>query len=154
MKVFLVFLGLLMAGTLAVAHRGDMERYVRLQADLKALAEECAVGAALYYDEEAFGRGLLVIDRQEAEKYVASLVQAAGERFGATEGVSLTHTLEIEDDGSPGNVPGGPSPSVTVRLALALPDLFRLPFLNVRQIDRGAEYELADFRSECYNGSQ
>ena len=147
MKVMLVFLGLLVLGTVAVAHRGDMERYVRLQAELKALAEECAVGAALYYDEEAYSLGLLVIDRQEAEKYILALTQAAEQRLGPDGGTVLSHSMVIKDDVSHSDVLGDTSPSVTVQLQLLLPDLFRLPFLTVRQITRGAEYELADFRS-------
>ncbi len=46
-----------------------MWRLERLQAYLKALAEDCASGAALYFDESGYGRGVLAIDEREGHKY-------------------------------------------------------------------------------------
>jgi len=50
MKVFIVFLGIFLINISFLSYQGDMGRYVRCQAFLKAVAEECAAGSALYYD--------------------------------------------------------------------------------------------------------
>ena len=74
MKVFIVFLGLLIANVTFITYQGDLARYLRLQDFLKATAEECACGAAEYYDEEAFSRGEMLVDAVEAEKYVKYII--------------------------------------------------------------------------------
>lgn len=81
MKVFIVFLGLLMINLSFVCYQNDMAYYQQLQKELKAVAEECAAGAALYYDEAAYGQGLLVVKDQDAAAYAQYLVDRAQERM-------------------------------------------------------------------------
>ena len=48
--------------TAALSYAGDLNNYVSLQRRLKALAEECAAGAALFIDPAGFAEGTLTID--------------------------------------------------------------------------------------------
>ena len=62
MKVFLVFLALVIVFTGALAFASDSLRFVLLQKRLKVLAEECAEAAALCIDEEESQRAHLEPD--------------------------------------------------------------------------------------------
>ena len=144
MKVFLVFLALFLVNITFLVYQGDMNRYVQIQAFLKAVAEECAAGASLYYDEEEYGRGKMVIDKGEAMAYGDYIVsRAEGDPSLGGRG-SLSWDMEIVDDNSEETGEGN-SPSVTVRIHLNTPDLFRLPFLEVCQVSRDARYEIAQW---------
>jgi ABC-type Fe3+ transport system substrate-binding protein len=144
MKVFIVFIALLMVSMTFITYQGDLNRYVRLQTFMKAVAEEAAAGAALYYDEVAYSNGSMVINREEGEKYIEYLLTRAEQTLDLKEGESLTAEMEVMDDGS-GAAEQGVSPSVTVTLRLTVADLFRLPFLSREQVVRSAKYELADY---------
>jgi hypothetical protein len=143
MKVFIVFLGLLILNVSFITYHGDLNRYVRLQVYLKALAEEAAAGVAMYYDEDAYGSGAMIINRTEGEKYLNSLLKNAEKKL-RIEGGSLTAAVEVFDDGD-GASAMGISPWVTVTLGLTVPHLFRLTFLNREQVVRSARYELAHY---------
>jgi ABC-type Fe3+ transport system substrate-binding protein len=144
MKVFIVFIALLIVNMTFITYQGDLNRYVQLQTLLKAVAEEAAAGAALYYDEVAYSHGSMVINREEGEKYIEYLLTQAGQMLNIGEGESLTAEMEVMDDGS-GAADLGVPPSVTVTLRLTVTDLFRLPFLSREQVVRSAKYELADY---------
>ncbi|GAB1475689.1 hypothetical protein MASR2M70_05210 [Bacillota bacterium] len=144
MKVFIVFLALLIVNTTFISFAGDLNRYVRLQTYLKAAAEEAAAGAALYYDEEAFGRGIMIINRDEGEKYIADQIARVEASLNLKEGESLRAEVEIEDDMG-GSADPGVTPAVTVTLCLTVTDLFRLPFVCREQVVRSARYELAEY---------
>ena len=144
MKVFIVFIALLIVNMTFITYQGDLNRYVRLQTFMKAVAEEAAAGAALYYDEVAYSNGSMVINREEGEKYIEYLLTRAEQTLDLKEGESLTAEMEVMDDGS-GAAEQGVSPSVTVTLLLTFADLFRLPFLSREQVVRSAKYELADY---------
>ena len=74
MKVFLVFLALVIVFTGALAFASDSQRFVLLQKRLKVLAEECAEAAALCIDEEESQKqGRICIDLARG--------QAAAESF-------------------------------------------------------------------------
>ncbi|MDD3350078.1 MAG: hypothetical protein PHC40_04380 [Eubacteriales bacterium] len=133
MKVFIVFLGLLIANITFITYQGDLARYLRLQDFLKATAEECACGAAGYYDEEAFSRGEMLVNAVEAEKYVKYITAQAEELLEADPGGTLSYQIEI----LPSELP-----SVEVQLTLKTSDLFRLSFLKVEEVTRTAKYEL------------
>ncbi len=143
MKVFLVFLAMLVVNTTFVVHQGDLNRYVRLQTFLKALCEEAAGGAALYYDEEAYSQGFMVINQEEGEKYIGYLISKAGESLRLNDEDSLTTGIEIVDEKN-GPLEPGMCPSVTVTIYLNSVDLFRLPFIKRDQVIRSARYELVD----------
>ncbi|NLP29845.1 MAG: hypothetical protein GX363_01800 [Clostridiales bacterium] len=141
MKVFIVFIGLLILNVTFITYQGDLNRYVQLQNYLKAVAEECASGASLYYDEEAYSEGLMVINRVEAIKYVEDRVGRAFDSLNLEEKESLSYDIEIIDDSSGESL----SPYVIVTLRLNTNDLFRLSFLKVNRVVRSAKYELVDY---------
>ena len=144
MKVFIIFIALLIANITFISYQGDLNRYVRLQTYLKAVAEEAAAGAALYYDEVSYSHGSMIINKEEGEKYIKHLLIRAGQTLDLREGENLTAEMEVLDD-SNGAADTGASPAVTVTLSLTVTDLFRLPFLTKEQVVRSAKYELADY---------
>lgn len=144
MKPLIVFLALLIINTTFIVHQGDLNRYVRLQTYLKAVAEEAAAGAALYYDEEAYSHGLMVINMKEGEKYIDELIFQANETLSIQGTDNLRAEIDVIDDGNRGEDIGDP-PSVTVTLYLNVADLFRLPFIEREQVVRSAKYELVDY---------
>ncbi len=145
MKVFILFIALLILNMSFVSYIGDLNRYVQLQAFLKAVAEEAATGSALYYDEGAYSNGDMIINRAEGEKYIEYLLGQTKQKLKMSAGESLFAEMDILDD-SNGAADMGVSPSVTVTLHLTVTDLFRLPFLSRKQVVRSAKYELADYR--------
>jgi len=156
MKIFIVFLGLLIINVSFLSYQGDMGRFVRCQAFLKAVAEECAAGAALYYDEDAYSDGTMRFYYEEGRNYIEYIIAESEKRSPLPGGSDITYKVEFQDDylgyeagpGSPGGGTGGGTdvtdgiPSVTVELTAETDDLFRLPFLAVIEIKRAAKYEL------------
>jgi len=144
MKVFIVFIGLMLVYVTFICYQGDLNRYVQLQTLLKAAAEECAAGSALYYDEDAYAQGLMIINKTDAENYTAYITDRAAGILELDDGENLSYTMEVFDD-SCGAADTGQPPCVTVTLKLAVSDLFRLPFLKAEQVVRSTKYELADY---------
>lgn len=151
MKVFLVFLGLLLINVTCISYKGDLDRYLQLRSYLKAVAEECAAGAALYYDEEAYSQGFMVIDKEEAERYVVGRLKQAEYFLQLQTTDQLSYEMEIADQRDGKSESAMVSPWVDIVLTLEGRDHFRLPFLSVTTLRRGAKYELADFQGQCYN---
>ena len=110
---------------------------------MKATAEDCAAGAGLYYEEEAYGEGLMVISETNANAYIQSVCDQAQSSGVLPAGSNLRWTLTIHDD-ERGLEPGAGGPSVEVMLTLETEDLFRQSFLQVTRVERSAKYELAD----------
>lgn len=147
MKVFIVFLALFTVGISFVSYQGDMSRYVYMQTVLKEACEECAAGAALCLEEEEYGDGRLVFDREEglryAEKYTAHIVQGSlGDSVKSAE-----CTLRFKDDETNDFAAGDAEyssayPTVSAEIRLETEDLFGLPFLTVTELARSACYEL------------
>lgn len=135
MKVFIVFLGIFLINVSFLSYQGDMGRYVRCQAFLKAVAEECAAGAALYYDSEAYSEGRLLFCRDEGLKYIEYILEGSKREMPLPAGSTITYKAFFEDADAE-------IPSVIVELTAATEDLFRLPFLEIREIKRAAKYEL------------
>ncbi|MCI5898471.1 MAG: hypothetical protein SOY83_04035 [Anaerovoracaceae bacterium] len=144
MKVFLVFLALCIVNVNFIVFQGDMSNYLHLQNLMKAAAEECAAGAGLYYDEEAYGEGKMVISEKHAEAYIDSVCENILSESGLPAGSDLSWELMIHDDRT-GREEGVRGPSVEVKLTLDTEDLFRLSFLKVTRVVRSAKYELADW---------
>lgn len=145
MKVFIVFIGLLLINITFIVFQGDLSRYIQIQSVLKAAAEECASGAAMYYDEEAYSRGEMVINKTEAEKYADYILRRTAEILCPEGPGNLTYDMEIIDDKTGGAADQGISPCVAVTIKLTAADLFRLSFLKMEQVIRSAKYELADY---------
>jgi hypothetical protein len=135
MKVFIVFLGIFLINVSFLSYQGDMGRYVRCQAFLKAVAEESAAGAALYYDEAAYSEGQLRFYSAEGLKYIEYIIEESQKEMPLPAGSAITYEAVFQDEGAE-------VPSVTVELTASTEDLFRLPFLEVTEIKRAAKYEL------------
>lgn len=153
MKVLIVFFGLLIINISFLTYQGDMGRYVRCQILLKAVAEECAAGAALYFDEAAFSDGHFRFHYEEGRKYIEYMVEEAKKQMPLPANSIISYEVTFQDDSlgygsDEGEAAGSETeidkgiPSVTVVLTAATCDLFRLPFLSVTEIKRAAKYEL------------
>ncbi len=141
MKVFIVFLGLFIINVSFLSYQGDLGRYVRCQTFLKAVAEECAAGAALYYDEAAYSDGQFRFYYEEGRKYIEYLIEESKKEMPLPRGSIITYDVIFHDDVL-GYETGEDIPSVTVEITAATGDLFHLPFLQVTEIKRAAMYEL------------
>lgn len=140
MKVFIVFLGLLLINVSFLSYQGDLGRYTRCQTFLKAVAEECAAGAALYYDETAYSDGQFQFCYEEGRKYIEHLIEESKGEMPIPSGSILAYEVVFQDDNL--GYEGEENPSVSVEITAATEDLFHLPFLEVREIKRAAKYEL------------
>ena len=146
MKVLIVFLGLLLINVSFLSYHSDMDRYITLQTNLKAAAEEAAAGASLCQDEEQYGKGCLVIDPSGAEEYVAFVAKDMERRLPGFMEAQVEYEMKIFDDvkGYEGIENYGVDeayPAVWVRLTVNSKDLFRLPFLEKSQTKRSAVYQ-------------
>ncbi len=157
MKVFIIFFGLLIINISFLTYQGDMGRYVRCQVFLKAVAEECAAGAALYYDETAYSDGRLRFYYEEGRKYIEYMIEESKNEMPLPRDSIVSYKVFFQDDylgfeqasseqgggaSGSGSDESEMNPSVTVELTAATGDLFRLPFLKVTEIKRAAKYEL------------
>ncbi|MDR3295357.1 MAG: hypothetical protein LBT26_05970, partial [Clostridiales Family XIII bacterium] len=146
-KALIVFLALTLLCTGFIFQQGDMGRYVRAQTTLKALAEECAAGAALYFDEEAYADGHMVFNQAEGQRYIAHMVGAASLGADVEAAGAISADVFFYDDRSGYGQNVGKygvvyHPSVVVRLTAPAKDVFRLPFFSVTSLARTAMYEL------------
>lgn len=150
MKVFIVFLGLLLVNISFLTYQSDMERYVQAQIFLKALAEECAAGAALYYDPKEYSEGKFVFNYDEGRKYAEYLTEIAKAQMPLPQKSELTFQLSFQDDGLGYQDKDGSArsdhgiPAVTAEVTVHTQDLFRLPFLEIEQVTRKSKYELPE----------
>ena len=146
MKTFIVFLALLIVFTSFLSYTSDLDRYVKLQNHLKALAEECALGSSLFADEDEYSEGRLVIDEISAQEYTGFLTREAVLIMPPLEKGSLSAEVKIYDDakGYEGAAEYGfisGLPGVVVTLTYTGPDMFRLPFLEITEVTRTAVYQ-------------
>lgn len=141
MKVFIVFLAMLIINTSFLTYHGDMGRYIRCQNFLKAVAEECAAGAALYYDEAAYADGWFQFCYEEGNKYINFIIDKSKNTMPLPEECVLSYEVLFEDDRL-GYKSGNCVPSVTVLVTAVTEDLFDLPFIQVTKVQRAAKYEL------------
>ena len=146
MKVFIVSLAMLLVFVSFLAFSADMDRYVQMQEHLKALAEDCAAGCALFTDEEAYSEGVMVIDSADARAYTAFLIGKAQKSMPPLANGAIEASVRIFDDRKGyegiteyGLVSGIPGSAVT--LTYTGEDIFRLPFITVTDIRRTAAYQ-------------
>ncbi len=142
MKVFLVFIALFMINLTFVVYESDLGRYILMQRTVKAAAEECAAGASLFYDAEEYSEGRYVFLYEESIKHVEYLLSEMQKKHKLYE--NLSYDIAFEDD-----LQGYESkqiPSVLVGLTVTTPDLFRLPFFTVTNIQRISKYELPNWK--------
>lgn len=146
MKIFIVFFGILIMGTHFVVFQSDMGRYEQAQEWMKALAEDCAAGAALYYEEEAFSEGRMVFAQEDGNRLIESMVGNAEEAcpLDIEESFSV-NTYYFDDEvgyAAKEHLSDMNYPSVVVEITGKTKDIFRLPFFSVTEIKRSAMYEL------------
>jgi hypothetical protein len=139
MKVFIVFLCVLILSVGFFVYESDLSNYLRLESYLKALSEEAAVAAAMYYDEQRFGQGFYILSETEGLKAVGYLVTEANRALSEVREGILTYRLELFDaekgfDGTDAH------PSAKVTVTYTSSDLFRLPFLRVTSVTRQGKY--------------
>ncbi|MDF2654545.1 MAG: hypothetical protein K0R19_1019 [Bacillota bacterium] len=146
MKVFIVFMAVFVINVSFLSYHGDIGRYVQSRNFLKATAEECAAGAALYYDCDAYGIGEFRFSYEEGRRYIDYILENGMTSAPLPKGSSISYEVIFQDDhlGYDDEPEHGGSkvPSVTVTLTARTNDLFALPFLEVTEITRAARYEL------------
>ena len=141
MKVFIVFLCILLVSVGFLVYEGDYSNYLRLGEYLKDLAEEAAIAAAMYFDAHNFGQGLYILSETEGEKAVGYMIAEANASLAQVREGILTYELELFDaeKGFDGN---DTYPSAKVTVTYTCEDLFRLPFLRVTSVSRQGKYEI------------
>ena len=149
MKVFIVFFAMLIINISFLSYNSDMDRYVKLQAHLKALAEESAAGASLFYDREAYSEGSIYFDTESASEYVEFIVENADAHYAIfSEGNITSEEVYFDDMSGYGSLQDynvqKENPAVVVRLTYFGRDLFRLPFICVQTVSRTATYQWDD----------
>lgn len=141
MKVLIIFLGLLALDVCFMSYQGDIEKFVRQQAMLKFMAEECAASAATFLDTEKFAEGDIVFDYVEGKRYTEEFIEFTKEKVGWEGTVSFDLVYEDDLQGyQMENVEE--NPAVIAHLTLEAEDLFRLPFLTLTKMERSTRYQL------------
>lgn len=139
MKVYIVFIGLLIVSVQFMIFNQEMGRYIILQNTFKNISEECAAQAALLLDEDEFFQGRIVFlkDNKDPER----VLESACQRIGLDENCSLT--LEYEDDATTYSVNNtSDNPRVTATIQVDVSKLFRLPVFDETIITRSSCYEI------------
>lgn len=139
MKIYIVFLALLIVHVGFMSFNQDMGRYLMLQNLFKNTSEECAAQAALLLDEEEFykGRVIFLKDNQDSERALKVVCQ----RIGLSQGYSLT--LDYEDDSTSysHNNPDN-NPRVTATINVDVSTLFQTRLFDETVITRISCYEI------------
>lgn len=130
MKVLIIFFAITILNTSFLIYQTDMNSYIRENTFIKAVAEECAAGASLFYDEEALSEGYYVFNREECEKYVQYIIE---KNFPDTE--NIAYEIVYYD------TPGLSDTGIEVNILSKDKDRFRLSYLEKSSIKRGAYYE-------------
>ena len=145
MKTYIVFLGLFIIGVFAVSYQGDLGKYNHEQLILKEAAEECAAGAALLIDEEAYADGKIVFDYEQGEKYVKDYLEYIKRNSKALTEGKVSYQILFEDYNK-GYLENNSSqiPAITVSIKVMTEDLFEVPFIEVMSLERSARYELPE----------
>lgn len=130
MKILIVFMALFSLNTMFLAYQSDMNAFNREQTRVKSIAEECAAGASLYFDEEAFSQGFLRFNREEGKLFVEKILK---ENF--RDPLKVNYEIKYYE------YPEVINPAVEVTLTVTGRDWFRLGFLDVKEVKRKAYYE-------------
>ncbi len=167
MKVFIIFLAILIINISFLVHQGDMGRYLRTQTTVKAIAEECGAGAALFFNEACFGDGFLVAEPEEAVRHIEYVIDEAGRTDPYLNGRQIDYHVTFFDDSfiakrfaNGVRLPDQPFaypfsyvdfngkeiiidvPSVVVTVNIEQGMKFRMPFFHTAPVARSAMYEL------------
>ncbi|QIB69931.1 hypothetical protein Ami103574_11630 [Aminipila butyrica] len=145
MKVFIAFLGIFLVSISAVVYQGDLGAYGQEQLLLKEAAEECAAGAALFLEEDAYAKGSIVFNQQQGQTYIKDYLAYIKRNSKALSRGTVSYEAVFEDeDCGYASENFSRIPAVTVDIRVATEDLFRLPFVKVTSLERRARYELPE----------
>lgn len=145
MKVFIVFVGILMMAVSCLSYQGDAGRYRHDQSVLKAMAEDVACGSALCLRNEDYSNGSMIFDEEEAFKYTEKFIKENEDRLCNKLLGDIYIQMEYEDDKAKNGYSKENKecePAVTVTLKASIEDAFRLPFIKVENITRKARYQI------------
>jgi|GEM_PF-6532350 len=132
MRTFIIFLAFLLIFTSFTVYAADMNDYMQLQAELKAVAEECAGGGALQLAPESFDEGRVIISQRDAQLYAEKVLAETFISSPPLKHGSLSASAVLLSD---------ESIEVTVTYTADEGyDLFRLPFLSKKTAARRAAY--------------
>lgn len=164
MKTLIVFLGIAVLHMALLTWQSDCTKFSLAKAEMDRMAKECAAGAVLYFKEEAYAEGNIVIDEEAVRQFTADYNadwpsaggladgqvkikwhvenrQAQAEsrtvgRAATRAGPGKTAQSEVKDSGQERQ-----SASVTVETSYQGEDFFRLPFLKKDAVKVYAAYE-------------
>lgn len=139
MKVYIVFLSLLIVNVAFIGFHQDMGRYLMLQNIFKDTSEECAAQAALLLDEEEFYQGEIIFlkDSKDSERVLETVCQ----RMGIEDGYTLT--LNYEDDSTNyHSTNSNKNPRVTATIKINVSSLFKTKLFEETIITRSSCYEI------------
>ncbi len=74
MKILLVGIAIIIINVLSLTFHTDYSRYELTEQALKNEADKCATAAVLYFDEEAYGDGELLLKDDDAVKAVEGML--------------------------------------------------------------------------------
>lgn len=144
MKTYIVFLGLFVIGVFGVSYQGDLGAFVHEELVLKEAAEECAAGASLFLDEDEYAEGKVVFDYDEGRKYAEEYLEYIKRNSKALTDGTWRLTMDFEDDRQGyGEWNTDKIPAVLVKIQVrTAEDMFKVPFIQVRSLERSTRYEL------------
>ncbi len=141
MKVFIVFLALLIVNVDLMNFHSGLGRYIELQNIFKMASEECAAQAALLLDEVAYAQGQIVFDYEAGQRDGMNYLSHICKNLGVEKGYELS--LLYEDDlcsYSVGNIDRLPRVAATISVDVG--SLFTGVPLACPVIQRSSCYEI------------
>ncbi len=139
MKVYIIFLALLIVNVGFMTFNQDMDRYLMLQNIIKDTSEECAAQAALLLSEEDYFKGRIIFlkDNHDSEKVLENVCR----KIGIKDGYALT--LNYEDDSTCYAINNSEkNPRVTATVIVNAKSLFRTKIFDETIITRTSCYEI------------
>ena len=134
MKVFIVSLAIIIMQLSSIIFASDLFRYNNARFRLKLLAEECAAGCAVQYDDDEYENGNIVF-RNDAASYASDLISYKSTH----DPVFMNGTLRLLSFEAKSDTD---SPYVAVSLSYTADrDYFRLPIINEHTISHQSKYE-------------
>ena len=138
MKPFIVSMGIIIVGLSGLVFRSDLTQYVLLQEHLQALTEEATAYAALACTETEDGH--LHFSQVEVNENVNYMITYASNYMPCfRNGTIYPEIISPVDETN----------SVTVKLQfVSNKDLFRLPFISIKEISHTSCYEWVEIPEE------
>ena len=165
MKIFIVFMALLIVNMGLITFQDDHTIYENMQYDIKRIADDCAYGSSMFYDMDAYSEGYLQYDTEEAVRYIETILHKRLDKDdgGAIEkleykayffnengictviengGLAEEFTVEYpysftDENGYEETVTG---PLVKVIISAETGDIFRQDFLYANRVARSSSY--------------